>query len=424
MGEKMLDNMFLLYLFLVICLPFQYQIIKVILIILLFLYGILDFFFSKKYIKFSTNWYILYFIYTLSFFLMGILKNFEVFKFYFVSTLGSIIIYFILFNIPKFINIDILKKIEYIYIYAFFINFLFYFLMYIHYNYYSFSPILIDNIVKIGKIIEIQRPGQYNKITVSSSFLVPASFIIPYLTSKYFLEVKKNYIFRLFCWDIVFIIFFIISLRKIQFIIFILTNIFLFIIVKFLANKNIRSEINNYLKWSILIFFILIFINSKYKIYDFSNLISYVLRSFNYSSENTSYSGVFERKIQFSSLMEGFLSNLQTFLIGKGIGSNANVIRSNIPGGYELTYIAMLFQRGIIGTMLYFIFILSFFYKYVKFLSSKQYLDDTKIYVIKYGLGFLGIFLASATNPAFESVEYSWMIFINIFVISILERNK
>ena len=421
----MINKIFLLYMFLIICFPFQIQSLKLLLIILLVSHEVLVYFDNKKYFSFSVNWYVLYFLYVLAWFSMGVLENYKIFTFYFISMIGSVLIYFIVFNIEEVMKKEILKKLEIIFIYSFFINFIFYLLMYIHYNYYSLPSLLVNCIVLVGKIIEIWRPGQYAKATASNGFLVTASFIIPYLTAKYFFEINsKFYILKLFLWDIIFGIFFILTLRKVQIIIFIMTNIFLFIIVNIWKKKNINNKMIKYFKYGTLLFCIVLLLNFKYKVFDFSNLINYVSRSFNYSAENVVYPGVFERKIQFKALMQGFFSNVQTFLIGKGIGSNVDVVRSDIPGVYELTYIAMLFQRGIIGTIIFFTFIFVFLYRYIIILNSKYISCDSKIYAVKYGLGFLGIFLASATNPAFGSVEYIWMLFINIFVISVLERNE
>lgn len=56
------------------------------------------------------------------------------------------------------------------------------------------------------------------------------------------------------------------------------------------------------------------------------------------------------RIAQFESLIAGWVEKP---LLGNGTGVNASVIRSDIPGTYELSYIAMLFERGIIGMLIF-----------------------------------------------------------------------
>jgi hypothetical protein len=60
-----------------------------------------------------------------------------------------------------------------------------------------------------------------------------------------------------------------------------------------------------------------------------------------------------ERYLQYKSLIEGWLKSP---LIGSGVGAVASYVRSDEqPWSYELYFISILFQQGIIGFFMYFI---------------------------------------------------------------------
>lgn len=98
----------------------------------------------------------------------------------------------------------------------------------------------------------------------------------------------------------------------------------------------------------ILLFFIFILVQS-FEVFDFTELMNFVESAI--GDDNTD-----PRIDQLHSLIIGWE---EAPLLGKGSGINASVVRSDLPGTYELSYVALLFERGIIG-FAYFSFCISF----------------------------------------------------------------
>lgn len=132
-------------------------------------------------------------------------------------------------------------------------------------------------------------------------------------------------------------------------------------------------------------------------------------------------SGLYIRINQFSSLIEGWKKSP---ILGSGLGVNADVVRSStVPGAYELSYVARLFQTGIVGIVIYFLLILWIIRRLVYI--ARQ--DRSKIeYIIPLLTGLSVMMIAEATNPYLSSFDGLWVFFYALALINnhYLNRKK
>jgi hypothetical protein len=421
--NKIIGRLWLLYFSLIILFTFQYQNLKILLLIVIFINSII---FSRLYFsKFTLYWYILYLVFNIIFLILGILNNgIIILRFYLLSEIISLFTYFFLFNIVILKKKIYLEGLEKIYKIGFGITIGIIFIYYFDYN-HSFKVLnkFLQIIEKIIEVKKIYRPGQYNKITASIPMLATMSFIIPYITTDLFQRKKLEYI-KITILNIFILLLIIFSMRKALIVIYIISlliNLFIF----YLYNKKMFfKSIFKLISLNMILLFFFFMLNKYYNFIDFDNTIEYIKKSFDYTRKNFDFAGVSERKIQFKYLIKAWLNDIGTFLIGQGTGSNVEIVRSEIPGQYELTYIAMLFQRGIVGIIYYFGLIYSIYYKYYTLIKQNYIKEKEKKIIFKYGNGFLGILMYNFMNPTLISFEFIWIVFINLYVIEIVEGEK
>lgn len=126
-------------------------------------------------------------------------------------------------------------------------------------------------------------------------------------------------------------------------------------------------------------------------------------------------SGTQARYSQFAALIQGWKEKP---LFGSGFGVNAkDSIRSiSVPGTYELSYVAMLFQTGIIGMMVYFLLIVWLFRMCMRILKSNK---ESITHIIPTLTGVICVLIANATNPYIQSFDGLWILFYPLALINI-----
>ena len=130
-------------------------------------------------------------------------------------------------------------------------------------------------------------------------------------------------------------------------------------------------------------------------------------------------SGTSVRKDQFISLIEGWK---QSPLFGVGYGVNADVVRSaNVPGTYELSYVARLFHMGIVGIVIYFFMVLWLMRKLIAITKSNP---ETGVYIIPLLTGLSSLILAESTNPYIGSFDGMWVFFYTLAIINNIYLKK
>lgn len=156
----------------------------------------------------------------------------------------------------------------------------------------------------------------------------------------------------------------------------------------------------------LLVYFILIFNNTDLRILE-------VIKGNDVFLDNA-------RSSQFLSLIKGWGQNP---ILGAGFGMNADVVRSSsYLGAYELSYVALLFQTGLIGLLLY---LSLYIWIIVKLISIYKKTESS--YVLSFCIGAIAIFLANFSNPYIDSFDGLWFIFLGLSIINkylVEEREK
>lgn len=149
-----------------------------------------------------------------------------------------------------------------------------------------------------------------------------------------------------------------------------------------------------------------------------SGIIALFTAGFDFSSDH----GASLRKEQFHALVNGWMEN-PLFGAGHGAATNVSIRNREMPWAYELYYLALLFQTGIIGFMLYFSGIAWIYATGIKIIKTD--VDYANI-LLPMLVGMTCFLIASATNPYLPTFEGIWTIFLPIAVINawLLERSS
>jgi O-antigen ligase len=170
---------------------------------------------------------------------------------------------------------------------------------------------------------------------------------------------------------------------------------------KRLIHLFIYSSIFSFLVFNIVLYY--------YEI-DFSLFWNNLIEGFSFGSSNDESTQI--RTEQFESLIDGWLSSP---LFGNGLGAVASVIRdSNQPWAYELTYISLLFQTGIVGVLFYLLLVFYIIWQSIKLMKNKINIE----YILPYLIGMISFLIGTASNPYLFKFDYMWVIFLPIMLIN------
>jgi O-antigen ligase len=134
---------------------------------------------------------------------------------------------------------------------------------------------------------------------------------------------------------------------------------------------------------------------------------------FDFSSSNQSDSAT-GRIEQYVALMNGWA---ESPLIGKGLGASANIsIRSELfPWSYELYYVALLFQTGLLGFAAYTAGIAWIFWSGIMIIKRGG--ADSR-FMIPVLVGTSAFLIAAGTNPYLAAFDGIWVIFLPLGFIN------
>lgn len=122
------------------------------------------------------------------------------------------------------------------------------------------------------------------------------------------------------------------------------------------------------------------------------------------------------RIIQTKALIDGWLKYP---LFGAGSGIDAEVSRSDIPGTYELSYLAKLFEVGLFGIILYVFFWILLFYWTFRTISNNLINHN---YIIALICAMLIFLIGNATNPYLSAFDYMWFMYTPFVAINLNEK--
>jgi hypothetical protein len=158
---------------------------------------------------------------------------------------------------------------------------------------------------------------------------------------------------------------------------------------------------------------IIVFVLLKYTYeYDLTKIYEEFISGFNFSDT----SGGIIRQEQFYALLHGWSEHP---LLGSGLGASASAygsIRSeSAPWSYELFYMALLYQVGLVGFLAYTSSILWIYWMGIKVIRyggiMRQIMFPTLI-------GMTCHLIASATNPYLPRFDGLWVIFLPVAIIN------
>ena len=123
------------------------------------------------------------------------------------------------------------------------------------------------------------------------------------------------------------------------------------------------------------------------------------------------------RSEQAMALYDGFTKSP---IIGSGFGIGVqDVVRSDLrPWTYELSYAVILYNTGLLGSLLYVICMGIIFRSYFKFLVDSSFDNGITSSLL---IAFAGFMIANSTNPYLGSYDYMWMLYIPIMYINVVK---
>lgn len=137
---------------------------------------------------------------------------------------------------------------------------------------------------------------------------------------------------------------------------------------------------------------------------------------FDFSGDNESN---LARRLQYDALMAGIAAHP---LLGNGLGAAASYIRSDDqPWAYELSYIALVFQVGLLGFTLYALGVVYLLAHLAMFASSNLPRRE-RVAAVCYLGGLVAFLISNATNPYLAKFDYMWVIFIPLGLMRLHHR--
>lgn len=123
---------------------------------------------------------------------------------------------------------------------------------------------------------------------------------------------------------------------------------------------------------------------------------------------------------QFTALMAGWSDSP---LIGQGLGaSEKSIIRDEeMVWAYELSYVALLFQTGLLGFIVYSAAVLWIFRAGIRIVRRRP---ESAQVILPLLAGAAGFLLANATNPYLSKFDYLWTIFLPVAAINAYKTQK
>jgi hypothetical protein len=163
------------------------------------------------------------------------------------------------------------------------------------------------------------------------------------------------------------------------------------------------------------LFFFLIISTIVLLTFDKEKLVSSFNSSFEFDNPNAESN--YLRKEQFEALIKGWYDNK---LIGNGLGAHAQGSIRDVSAtwNYELSYIALLFQTGLVGIFVYTSSIFWIIYESVLICRRNKYYAS---YLVPQLVGLICFLIANASNPYLNKFDYLWTIFLPLASINALK---
>jgi hypothetical protein len=190
-----------------------------------------------------------------------------------------------------------------------------------------------------------------------------------------------------------------------------------FIITILLKWSKVDLRLNRFII-PIFIFFTIGISFVTYLALDNDNIITQFESSFEF--DNPEAESNYLRKEQYDALINGWKENK---LIGAGLGASAkgSIRDEKSPWAYELSYIALLFQVGIVGVIIYVISIFWIIYESIIMCRNNHYFV---VFLLPQIAGLICFLLVNASNPYLLKFDYLWVVFLPVATLNALKLDK
>jgi len=207
-----------------------------------------------------------------------------------------------------------------------------------------------------------------------------------------------------------------ISSRRAFWIVCTISPVVIFVLLKLSKiNLNLRRFII-----PTILFFSMAFVFVGYLALDNDNLITEFKSSFEF--DNPEAESNYIRKEQYDALINGWEKN---WFFGAGLGASAkgSIRDVDMPWAYELSYVALLFQTGIVGVTIYLSSVLWIIFNSIIICRKNSYYI---FYLLPQIAALICFLLVNATNPYLAKFDYLWTIFLPLATLNAikLDSNK
>jgi hypothetical protein len=249
-------------------------------------------------------------------------------------------------------------------------------------------------------------------------------YLVPFLLSALLLwdnaddiPVKRRWLGMAMLFSFVTIIF---SSTRVFWVILILTPVLTFFSI-FMLEKSERRDRRKVFFGNLRRMFVMLVIFAIVPIiYFYSDLTDMFLSSSTFMDALTfTDTGSSVRGEQFKMLIEGWF---EVPLLGAGHGASLPAYRRSdiAPWAYELSFVALLFQTGLIGVFCYVVEILWLFYMGWKLSRARE---KVFLYITPTLVGLFCFLIATGTNPYLYAFDHLWTIFITLMLINMVMLN-
>ena len=152
-----------------------------------------------------------------------------------------------------------------------------------------------------------------------------------------------------------------------------------------------------------------VLVSSHFLQIDLSAIFDKFINKFDYNNNGSAII----RRDQFVALWRAFLTNP---ILGAGFGNTLNSPQFENVTGFELSYLFLLFQSGILGFILYSSGILWLYYQIIMIMKKEPTIG---VYLHPILVGMTCFLLANATNQYLLTFDYMWVIFIPVAIVNL-----
>jgi len=250
----------------------------------------------------------------------------------------------------------------------------------------------------------------------SLPFLIPfcMAALIVWVPEKKGVAVKKSWLWVAVILGIALVI---ISRRRALWLVFLLTPLCIYLLLLFLPKTERLIK-----KMSIaskVFFFCVLLVALNFSLrhlyeFDLAKMAEVFVIGFNIS-DTAEDIGALDRFEQLNALIRGWMAHP---LIGVGLGASAEAygsVRSELPWAYELSYLALLYQVGIVGFIIFASGVIWIYRMGIKIINRDSLLGISMLPIL---VGMSTLLIANATNPYLVRFDGLWAIFLPLIPIN------